>query len=115
MTSAQLAGLAARLLEDKKAASVLVIDVRRLSSETDYFVVASGNTANQIRAMADYVETRLEEAGLVRHHTEGYQTGRWVLLDYGMVVIHVLHQEERGFYDLERLWGDAPLLQFAGA
>lgn len=113
MTPAQLARAIARLLEEKKAGNLRVFDISRLSSVTDYFVVASGQNVHQVRAMADHVETKLEEQGIVRHHSEGYQGGRWILLDYGDVVIHVLHQEEREFYNLERLWGDAPTLQFA--
>lgn len=107
LTSAQLAQLVAQLLEDKKGREVRILDIRPISPVADYFVIASAGNAVQARAMADYVEKRLGELGVGRHHTEGYQSGRWILLDYGDVVIHLFHPEERDFYNLERLWGDA--------
>lgn len=114
LTSAQLAQLAAQLLEDRKGRDVRVLDLRSLTPVTDYFVIATANNPIQARAMADYVEEKLGELGVDRHHVEGYQSGRWILLDYGSVVIHVFNPEEREFYNLERLWGDAPEVERQG-
>lgn len=110
MTSTQLAEHVARLLEDRKAQRVQILDIRKLSPVADFFVVCSGATNIQVRALADHVEDKLAELGVRPHHTEGYRLGRWVLMDYGDVVVHILRSEERDFYSLERLWGDAPLL-----
>ncbi|BDG61459.1 ribosome silencing factor [Caldinitratiruptor microaerophilus] len=110
MTSTQLAQHVAQLLEDRKAQRVQILDIRKLSSVADFFVVCSGATPIQVRALADHVEEKLAEMGVRPHHTEGYRLGRWVLMDYGDVVVHILRNEERDFYSLERLWGDAPLL-----
>lgn len=92
------------LLEDKKAKDVSVINIERISVLTDYFVICSGTSTTHIRALADEVETKLKEQGIEFYHKEGYETCRWVLLDYGEVVIHIFHQEDREFYNLERLW-----------
>lgn len=112
MTSAQLAQTAARILEDRKAQKVKVLDIRKLSSVADFFIVSSGKTDVQVRALADHVEEKLAEQGRRPDHTEGYRLGRWVLMDYGDVVIHIFREEERDFYGLERLWGDAPLVDY---
>ncbi len=111
LTSAQMAQLAVRLMDDKKARQVRILDIRKISLVSDYFVLCSGGSTNQVRAIADHVEETLDELGVPLHHSEGYKNGRWVLLDYGDVVIHVFHEEDREFYDLERLWGDAPEVQ----
>lgn len=112
LTSAQLAQTAARILEDRKAQKVKVLDIRKLSSVADFFIVSSGKTDVQVRALADHVEEKLAEQGRRPDHTEGYRLGRWVLMDYGDVVIHIFREEERDFYGLERLWGDAPLVDY---
>lgn len=98
-------------MDDKKARQVRILDIRNISPVTDYFVLCSASSTNQVRAIADHVEEGLDGLGVPQHHSEGYNNGRWVLLDYGDVVIHVFHEEEREFYDLERLWGDAPVVQ----
>ncbi len=79
----------------------------------DYFVICSGGTALHVRAIADGVRDRLAEAGRPPLHVEGYEPGRWVLLDYGDVVVHVFSAEDRSFYKLERLWADAEVLEWA--
>ena len=94
-------------LEDKKAEDIKVLDLNGLSNITDYFVIASGNNINQLRAMADNVEEKLFKAGFKLHHSEGYQGGAWILLDFGNIIIHLFNKEERDFYSLDRVWSDA--------
>jgi ribosome-associated protein len=105
--SAQLARVAALAADDKKARDVKILDIRTISTVSDYFVICAGWSNTHVRAIADNVEAQLSGCGLTLHHIEGYQNGRWILLDYGDLVVHVMHEEERGFYNLERLWGDA--------
>lgn len=93
---------------DKKAADVVILDVRGKSSYADYMVIASGDSERQVSAMAEHIETKLREAGTRPVGTEGHETGNWVLLDYGEVVAHLFFTETRAFYDLEGLWADAP-------
>ena len=104
----ELAHRLANLLLDKKAEEVVILDVRGKTSYADYFVIASGDSERQVAAMAEYVETKLREEGVRPLGTEGYETGRWVLLDLGEVVAHLFFAEVRAFYDLEGLWTDAP-------
>lgn len=100
---------AARAASEKKAADIMVIDVAGVLVVTDYFVLATGNTPIQVRAIADEVEEKLrEECGLKPIGREGVSEGKWVLLDFGDLVVHVFQPEERDFYRLEKLWGDAP-------
>lgn len=106
--SVQMACVAALGADDKKAKAVRILDIRSISSVADFFVICSGTSVTHLRAIADNVEEKLLSQGLGLHHVEGYQNGRWILLDFGDLVVHVMHEEERQFYNLERLWGDAP-------
>lgn len=103
----EAAKIAQEALEDKKAEDIKVLDLQGISNITDYFVIASGNNINQLRAMADNVEEKLFKAGYKLHHSEGYQGGAWVLLDFGNIIVHLFNKEEREFYSLDRVWGDA--------
>ncbi|MDD3570740.1 MAG: ribosome silencing factor [Lachnospiraceae bacterium] len=103
----EAAKIAQEALEDKKAEDIKVLDLQGLSNITDYFVIASGNNVNQLRAMADNVEEKLFKEGYKLHHSEGYQGGAWVLLDFGNIIVHLFNKEEREFYSLDRVWGDA--------
>lgn len=105
--SANLARVAALSASDKKAKEVKILDIRSISTVADYFVLCSGTNTTQVRAIADNVEEALSGGGLPLHHMEGYQNGRWVLLDFGDIIVHVMHEDERSYYNLERLWGDA--------
>jgi ribosome-associated protein len=98
---------ATRAALDKKAEDVVVLDLRKASSFTDYFVVASGSNQKQIQAIADAVLEALRGHDLRPDHTEGYPRQEWILLDYGGLVVHVFTPRLRAFYDLERLWGGA--------
>lgn len=93
-----------KALEDKKASDIEIIDVREQTSLGDYFVIASCQSAVQVRACVDEVEEKLEEIDVYVKHKEGYQGGSWILMDYGDVIVHVMQQETREFYDIERLW-----------
>jgi ribosome-associated protein len=104
----------AAALMDRKALDPIVLDLRGLTAAADYFVIVSGTSDAHVRGMAEHLMTALKPRGLVPHHVEGLTQGRWVLLDYVDFVVHVFHPELREFYQLERLWGDAPVLA-AGA
>ena len=104
--SAELARIAISALEDKKAEDVRVIDIGDVSVLADYFIIANGNNRTQVQAMADEVEQRLGRAGAEPKQIEGYQTGNWVLLYFGDVIIHIFDAQNRLFYDLERIWKD---------
>ncbi|HYT70620.1 MAG TPA: ribosome silencing factor [Gemmatimonadales bacterium] len=97
-------------LLDRKAVDPLVLDLRGLTAAADYFVIVSGTSAAHVRGMAEHLMTALASHGIAPHHVEGLVQGRWVLLDYVDFVVHVFHPELREFYQLERLWGDAPVL-----
>jgi len=103
----QKAVLAATAAADKKAADVVVLEVGDLTVVTDYFVIASGANPIQVKAIVDHVLEELEARGFKPLGVEGYTDGRWVLLDFGDVVVHVMNPEQRDYYGLERLWGDA--------
>src|SRR5881409_993224 len=97
-------------LADRKALDPMVLDLRGLTAAADYFVIVSGTSDAHVRGMAEHLLSALAPRGLVPHHVEGLTQGRWVLLDYVDFVVHVFHPELRQFYQLERLWGDAPVL-----
>jgi ribosome-associated protein len=99
---------------DKKAEDVMVLDVRGLTGYADYFVLMTADSDRQASAIADYVEEAMKTAGVSKVGVEGYETGRWILMDYGEVVAHVMSRESRGFYDLEGLWADAPRFAVEG-
>jgi ribosome-associated protein len=106
---------AALAAEDKKAVDLVVLDLRKASGFTDFFVICSGTNARQIRAIADAVMERLAEEGVKPAHVEGYDRSEWVLLDYFDFIVHVFAAETRLFYGLERLWGSAERVELAPA
>jgi ribosome-associated protein len=99
---------AARAASEKKAVDVRILEVRNLIVITDYFVVCSGATERQVRTIVDEIEKTMTKLGMKAIRREGEREGRWVLLDFGDVVAHVFAAEERTYYELERLWKDAP-------
>ena len=103
-------GLVLEALSDRKAVDAVVLDLRGLCAATDYFVIVSGTSDAHVRGMADHLMVALAPRGVAPHHVEGLAQGRWVLLDYVDFVVHVFHPELRDFYQLERLWGDAPVV-----
>ena len=98
--------LAVHALEEKKANAIKVIGIDKVSVIADYFVIASGTNKLQVQAMADEVEEVLCKAGYEPKHIEGYLNGNWILMDYGDLVLHIFDEENRVFYDLERIWRD---------
>jgi len=100
--------LIGKIISMKKAQNLVILDVRNLSSFTDYFVICSGRSIRQVRALASHVEQTLKGAKLYPLGMEGVREGRWVLMDYGEVVIHLFYEPLRELYDLEGLWSDAP-------
>jgi len=109
----QRALLAARTAEDNRGADIVVLDMRELTAVFDYFVLASGTSRRQLHAMSEEIDHALEDRmGDRRLGIEGYEESRWILLDYGDVVIHLFEPETRAYYDLEELWGHAKRLPF---
>ena len=106
MEAREMAKLAVSMLEDRKASDVKVINIEKISSLADYFIIASGSNRNQVQAMADNVEEALEKEGIRPKSIEGYQTANWILMDYGDIVLHLFDEENRLFYDIERIWRD---------
>lgn len=112
MTSQAVAKQAAQLALGKKAFDVLALDLREVSPIADFFVIASGHTDTHVRAISDGIEQGLKGKKVRPWHVEGYANGRWVLLDFVEVVVHVFDEEIRKYYALERIWGDAPIIEF---
>lgn len=104
--------MAAELALELKAADVVVLDLASISGVTDYFLLASGRSDVQVKAIAENIVEQMKEKEIRPEHLEGLQGGRWVLIDYIDFVVHVFHEEARQFYQLEVLWGDAPRLEF---
>ena len=104
---------AAELIEERKGRDLVLLDLRELSTATDYFLLASGTSDLHVRAIADHVIDELKKIGVRASDVEGLRTGRWVLVDYFDFVVHVFHPAAREFYQLERLWGDAPTYQLS--
>lgn len=96
----------AKVLYDKKGRDIIALDVQGLTVICDYMLIASGRSAAQVKAMADEVDDRAAQQGLALRRTEGQNEGRWIVMDYGHIMVHLFHQEERAYYNLERLWED---------
>ena len=106
-------GKAIRAALDKKAADVVLLDLRHTPAFTDFFVLCSGQSSRQVKAIADGVEEALRTAKVRPSHIEGYDRGEWVLMDYFTFIVHVFTPQTRVFYSLERLWGDAERIEIA--
>lgn len=104
--SRKAAKIAVEALKDKKAVDVKVLDITNVTVIADYFIIASGSNVNQVQAMADNVEEMLGKAGYVPKQIEGYRAANWILMDYTDVIVHIFSEEDRTFYDLERIWRD---------
>lgn len=112
MTALERAKQVAQLLDNKKGEDVRVLHIGTLTSIGDYFVVATGNSNTQVKAMADEVDEKLSSDGLEPRRIEGYNSASWILMDYNDVIVHIFLKETREFYALERLWGDAPEVEW---
>ena len=102
----------ARAASDKKALDIVILDMRKIPSVCNYFVIASGTSTTQVKAIADNIVEKLKGKGERVWHVEGQREALWILLDYGDIVAHVFSEEMRKFYELERLWGDVPLQKY---
>ncbi|TFH02721.1 MAG: ribosome silencing factor [Calditrichales bacterium] len=109
MEAKELAYKITDLALEKKAKQIIVIDLHEISSIADYFVLMSGESSTQIKAIADHITREMKKQKTKIYHREGYNSLNWVLLDYVDVVVHIFRPETREFYGLERLWGDAKI------
>ncbi len=107
LETAPIVERAANLALERKAEDVVSLDLRGISSATDFFLVATGTSDVHVKGIADHIVDRLREEGVRANHVEGLQGGQWVLLDYIDLVVHIFHSTTRQFYQLEELWGDA--------
>lgn len=113
ITSKQLLDLTIRAAEDKKAMDLVALDLQGISLISDYFVICHGNSDTQVQAIANEMRKSAHDAGVHIRGTEGMNSARWVLLDMGDVVAHIFHREEREYYNLEKLWSDAKVVNLA--
>ena len=102
----ELVKLAYNAIDEKKGNDIRVIDISKISSISDYFIIASGNNIRQVQSISDNITEILGKNGFNYKSIEGFESGSWILIDYGDVIIHIFNQEDRRFYDLERIWRD---------
>ncbi len=102
-----------RVIDEKKGKDPVALNLQGISLIADYFVICHGNSETQVKAIADEIKDKAEQHGLEIKRIEGLDTARWVLIDLGDVVVHVFHREEREYYNLERLWSDAKVIENA--
>ena len=108
-----LAEKTVKILDSKKAADIKLLYVGDLTTLAEYFIICTGNSSTQVNALSDAVDEKLSLEGVEPHHIEGLRGGQWVLMDYGSVIIHIMYKEARNFYNIERLWADAPSIDVA--
>ncbi|MRH43057.1 ribosome silencing factor [Aquibacillus halophilus] len=113
MDSKILAELAANACDDKRAEDIVLLDMKNVSLIADYFLICEGSNERQVQAIARAVKEKAEEQEIDVKRLEGFDQARWILVDLGDVVCHVFHKEERNYYNLERLWGDAPIVELS--
>ena len=106
----EMALAAAKALDSKKGRDIKVLEIDKITTLADYFVICSGGSNTQINALCDEVEKKMEEAGEKVWHREGYRGDTWIVMDFCGVIVHVFTEEQRKYYDLERLCGDAPMV-----
>ncbi len=101
----------ANAILEKKAGRLVILNVKEISAFTDYFVICDGTSDRQVQAIAGSVQERMKKSGILPLGVEGESAGKWILLDYADVIVHIFHQPVREFYDLERLWEDVPRME----
>ncbi len=107
--SKKLAGYIGKIAIEKKGSNIVIFDLRKISSMVDFFIIITAMGEKHSKAIADDIVDKLNQKGVRKWHIEGYSYGHWVLIDYIDVVVHIFVEQERAFYDLESLWGDAPM------
>lgn len=113
MTSRELAKLAYECIDEKKGIDIRIIDISKISVIADYFIICGGSNQRQIETIAENVEEKLGKAGVAPKSIEGNHKSSWILMDYRDVIIHIFNQEDRLFYDLERIWADGSTIEAA--
>lgn len=113
MTSLELAKEAVKIIDSKKGAKINLIKVDSVSVLTDYFVIATGRSSTQVKALADEVEFQLKEKGETASHIEGHRSDSWILIDYVDVIVHIFSDEAREYYDLDRMWADGEVIDIS--
>ncbi len=114
VNDSSLLTLAVKALDDKRAENIVALNMEGVSLIADYFVICHGNSDKQVQAIAQELKKVVQEQGIEIKRLEGIDQARWVLIDLGDVVVHVFHKEERIYYNLEKLWGDAPTIELEG-
>jgi ribosome-associated protein len=109
MTNRQLLETSVKAADDKRAEDIVVLNMQGISLISDYFIICHGNSDKQVQAIAREMKEKAMEHGRMVKRMEGFDEARWILLDLGDVVAHIFHRDERSYYNLERLWGDAPI------
>jgi ribosome-associated protein len=110
MNEQDIVNLAVRAVDDKKADNIVVLNVKGISLVADYFIICHGNSEKQVQAIATELKNVAQEKEILTKRLEGFDQARWVLIDLGDIIVHVFHKDERSFYNLEKLWGDAPAI-----
>ena len=112
MDSKEIAITCAKIADEKKALDIVILDVDKISSITDYFVICSAINDRQLHAIADDMDKEMKKLSISKLGMEGYREAKWVLIDYGDFIVHIFDKEIRSYYDLELLWGDAPNVEW---
>ncbi|MCF6137995.1 ribosome silencing factor [Pseudalkalibacillus berkeleyi] len=113
MNTNELVQVSVKAADDKRAEDIVVLDVKGISLVADYFMICHGNSEKQVEAIARELKAQAQENGIEINRLEGLDKSRWVLIDLGDIIVHVFHRDERSYYNLEKLWGDAPTLNVA--
>ena len=111
MESRELAKIAYNALDEKKGINISIIDISEISTLADYFIIAGGNNENQVKALANSVEEEMYKVDCKPKHIEGFDNANWILMDFSDIIVHVFNEEDRLFYDLERIWRDVKHLE----
>lgn len=106
MESRELAKIAYNALDEKNGINISIIDISEISTLADYFIIAGGNNENQVKALANSVEEEMYKVDCKPKHIEGFDNANWILMDFSDIIVHVFNEEDRLFYDLERIWRD---------
>ena len=107
----EMAKIAYHALDEKKGINISIIDISEISTLADYFIIAGGNNENQVKALANSVEEEMHKVDCKPKHIEGFDNANWILMDFSDIIVHVFNEEDRLFYDLERIWRDGKHLE----